>query len=917
MKISLAGQLLFREVNYMENSSDLAVLRINRTAELADFWKNYGGAPIEVRMPEKLRLVLSTGNLPVQPVLKYRYVLYGSESFTDGHIVVVSPPDFMFRQEYAEQTWEQIITALTMHEIFHNLMSCFSDIGMLCEQYLTDIGDKSVRKMGGKKQCTYIAKTVLNILEDGRIDYAAVRYFKSMLQPYTILHEENRLGGTIEKVEEGGRQAAQFLNNILALSTAGWEVPGADLYSGTRFEQEFKTIEPLITASRSAETSAECRELARQILISITPYFLTLLNSKENREKAKEELQQSAAGKYSADQAEYSSDPDEEVHNPRPAPKPASGGASSKGQKQQKQKEGAGDTGDADDEKSDESSSAAEQSPDSKSAAEGSSDEPKGSENGGDSSNEEVSDSAVDEQADDVTDADSSTDSAESSKNGSSKADENVPDMQDADTDDSNSSSSQPDASADSEEGEPNKSSSDEDGDPADTKTDDSSSESDSEKPASEQSDTEVEPDTDADADTASSDFSADGGSCFETDDNSSDTESSAAEPEAPNGQMQTANQQEERNCLDDAEDGSASSSHLPTANDSGAENDVGNEPSQQQSDISDEERQALKDRLAAAFNELFDGTEKAVAGDARRTEADSVESVASLYRRKNGEKIPLIETFPEKNPQRLPVDLQEQYRRLKRQLETLLRVHKEDVTGLKTGRLDVRHLYRAGTGCSNIFMRRGQQDGPDTAIELLIDNSGSMSYSAVSSSGVSKAAAAQTAAAVIEAAVSSLAALEVTLFSADCGCDVNSIRHIVLKSFDDTASRTAPGESIIWGGLGRQMIGECNKDGYSIRVAAARLQKRPELNKVLVILSDGLPSAYRSDEDAEEDVKDAVQCARRAGVSVIPIMFGDGEFQEANMASYRSMYGDGVIACAPPEIVERFIDLFKKIIGG
>lgn len=67
------------------------------------------------------------------------------------------------------------------------------------------------------------------------------------------------------------------------------------------------------------------------------------------------------------------------------------------------------------------------------------------------------------------------------------------------------------------------------------------------------------------------------------------------------------------------------------------------------------------------------------------------------------------------------------------------------------------------------------------------------------------------------------------------------------------------------------------NFDGYSIRTAAAILSKRPELHKILMVISDGQPacSAYRIDDMGFSDTIDAIQNARDAGISVLGFGIG------------------------------------------
>lgn len=92
-------------------------------------------------------------------------------------------------------------------------------------------------------------------------------------------------------------------------------------------------------------------------------------------------------------------------------------------------------------------------------------------------------------------------------------------------------------------------------------------------------------------------------------------------------------------------------------------------------------------------------------------------------------------------------------------------------------------------------------------------------------------------------------------------------------------------------------------------------LSRRPEKKKVLFVLSDGLPSAYGSRSEAYSEVRQAVLSARRKGVIVIPIMFGDMEFLTSSQKTYELMYEKHIISCVPKEITPRLCTLFRQVI--
>ena len=103
------------------------------------------------------------------------------------------------------------------------------------------------------------------------------------------------------------------------------------------------------------------------------------------------------------------------------------------------------------------------------------------------------------------------------------------------------------------------------------------------------------------------------------------------------------------------------------------------------------------------------------------------------------------------------------------------------------------------------------------------------------------------------------------------------------------------------------------NKDGFSIRAASAELLAQPYRKKILIVLSDGLPSDYNGGYAAGiADVLSAVLSARKSGIEVISIFFGDGEDSE----NFREMYGRrNCIVTEPDMIGDRLYEILKSCV--
>jgi len=288
----------------------------------------------------------------------------------------------------------------------------------------------------------------------------------------------------------------------------------------------------------------------------------------------------------------------------------------------------------------------------------------------------------------------------------------------------------------------------------------------------------------------------------------------------------------------------------------------------------------------------------------------DKTKEVEELY---DGERArTFAESFPPVPDLPVPPELVSSASKLERKFREILRTKRTEKRFMRTGNLCSKDLYRVGTKDPHIFHRKGKPMDADMAVEILLDNSGSMAANGATASydggrvAFSKSNLSRYAAAVIELALKKYAAIKITLFDVSCG----TIRHATLKKFEEKTKYSKCYNSINVVG-----VGGGNKDGFSIRVAAKDLLSRREHRKVLVVLSDGLPSDYNGGERAGmQDVRDAVREARRKGVIVIPIMFGDAGFRKAKKDCFDFMY-DKYISSEPADVSSQFEKLFISLL--
>ena len=245
------------------------------------------------------------------------------------------------------------------------------------------------------------------------------------------------------------------------------------------------------------------------------------------------------------------------------------------------------------------------------------------------------------------------------------------------------------------------------------------------------------------------------------------------------------------------------------------------------------------------------------------------------------------------------PEDIRKKGRMLRKQLEAFFKEQETwDLPDQHSGRLNKKSLHRVSVNDYRIFEKKGTPYNNDSCLSIVWDGSGSMCGEKQSQSTI--------ACAVIEEALKPLMPVKITNFTTDC----NMVKHFQVKNFGDNDSSRNYAYSY---GSSRSFNGG-NKDGYSIKVATAELMKRSEANKILIVLSDGLPSDYHSHSQAINDVKVAVKDARKNGVKVIAVFFGDDGFRRNTMSEYMEMYERNVIACAPENISKELVKQIRML---
>ena len=321
--------------------------------------------------------------------------------------------------------------------------------------------------------------------------------------------------------------------------------------------------------------------------------------------------------------------------------------------------------------------------------------------------------------------------------------------------------------------------------------------------------------------------------------------------------------------------------------------------------EISDADAKALHDEIASAAAEVRADADRlisavnAAASESRavptkHTAQREVKDTAPTISQSDVADIMRGEKFREVkhgNYERI-VDLPAE---LKKRGETLAKVvdryfkgqNQPHVRNMRSGLIDGRRLTRLARNDVRVFQKKGVDKPGDTAVYILIDDSGSMCGA--------KTEAAFCAAAVQEEGFKAHIPLKIVSFTTRTG-----IIHKVIKGWDEQHAWNCCYNFL----RHHDGIQYGNDDQYDIRIAAKELLQRPEKNRILIVLSDGTPSDV-------EDTKAAIDEARKRGVKVAGIYFEYGEIG-MDADDFRHMYQRDYVCCTTDEIDKNLSKILK-----
>ena len=261
-------------------------------------------------------------------------------------------------------------------------------------------------------------------------------------------------------------------------------------------------------------------------------------------------------------------------------------------------------------------------------------------------------------------------------------------------------------------------------------------------------------------------------------------------------------------------------------------------------------------------------------------------------------------EVFEDNGPVR--EDIKRTGRGLRRDLEEIFNDKRGwTLANQRTGMLDESQLWRAGAAIqqNDVFIKRQLPEDSSWIVSILVDNSGSMNGAVRDSMGNflgNKTKIAREATATLEIALNGLVPIKITRFDSYG----STVQHARVRGWEQKTK-----EILSWNST--DYSGSMNADAMSIGVAVEELKKRPETKKLLIVLSDGLPSA-----NTPEQVNKVVENSRKEGVKVVGIGFGPEQELENNKDTYQFMYGQDLVLTMPDGLSKELVKVLRGTIA-
>lgn len=856
-----------------------------------------------------------------------------SDIYTDGKKIVVGLPEEYIGMNYGEIY--SMVKACVGHESAHVKWSNFNSI----KPYLQEVAKRNVSASLGH--------SMFNIIEDGRIERLLCEDLPGYIKHIKFLNLKLiKKDGTLK---DTGNVLGNIIGVIHFLAVLGVYPTNYKQLLGKKETDLIEAkIHPLVLKGVMTNSYSVAQQMCLEIIDLLKDYIPEQKSMPQELmdllEALAQESYQSSEGKDGEDDEDLDNTISSMMQSRMSAKSSKSSSNSSQKQKNQENRE-------SDESNESEGNSSEESSKEGKSSSDGQSDteskenskeetvsnsSDKSDEAGEDSGKDSSSQSSGDESLDDKDNAgeqgagkssdntefedESGDDKSKSAKGNEGEEDLNNEESGDGDSNSSNSSDSNKDELSDSEEfgdesgssSESNNSSSDGDESDADNSSDNKSNEdnidsnqegesSDDEENSEDNRDVGNEKSNSEDTKDESDEMGEDSNdlegsdSGSDSNDNTESSEESSNNNDASEGQDNSSNQNNSNN-QDDSGSKDEFAKPLPNHfNESDFDVDSLSYE-EDEKDFFENLQEEIEEEAQRAFEKIEKEEQRAKYDESNAFhEGINVEEINSNYSSYRQE--PNFEfTYPAYPVSKPQPEFRMKIHGLKKTFEKMLKNDEAHYKGQKRGRLDTGRLWRLSINDDSIFKKKTVVEKTDYAVEILFDISGSMCNRVKYKNAVGTAI-------CIESALMGLEGVEVKTVAFNF---TSGTRMKVLKDFKDKESKTP---SI----YNTDITGGCNRDGFAIRVALNELKKHRAKNKLLIVISDGMPSSgMEGTQEALADVKDAVHKGRK-DATIVSILINDGPISSSTRDVFHYMYEDkGSIMV---DVVNNPEDLMKNIV--
>ncbi|AMB48381.1 VWA domain-containing protein [Methylobacterium sp. AMS5] len=201
-------------------------------------------------------------------------------------------------------------------------------------------------------------------------------------------------------------------------------------------------------------------------------------------------------------------------------------------------------------------------------------------------------------------------------------------------------------------------------------------------------------------------------------------------------------------------------------------------------------------------------------------------------------------------------------------------------IPGFRTGKLHSSALHRVVAGDDRVFRRKHENKSKDTAVSLLCDNSGSMHGQKMKVAMTGAYALSSTLERVqikhevlgFTTKYDNKVMKEAQEEAKRVGVKYSRISPIYMPIYKGFDERMGPEIKTRFAGAPYQHFMNANADSESLEYALARLLKRPEKRKVLMVFSDGQPAADGDMYQQIAHLHRVIETGTKMGVEIIGI---------------------------------------------